>query len=111
MSSLFWANFDEGKKFRERRRAMSVTGHNPVIHAVCLRGVIKTGRMESASVARHGALDAQEHSGLQTDGALSNSACMLVLGLLKGGCLIALVMEPHGKNDPDPHEGSRPYSH
>ena len=38
---------------------------------------------------------------------LSRSACMLLLCVLKGGRLIAVVMGPHGKDDPDPHIGKR----
>src|SRR5260370_10720976 len=42
---------------------------------------------------------------------LSGSARMLVLGLLKSSCLIALVMLPHGKDDPDPDIGKRSYGY
>src|SRR5260221_12004746 len=40
-------------------------------------------------------------------GPLSRWACMLLLCVLKGGRLIAAVMQPHGKDDPDPHIGKR----
>ena len=36
---------------------------------------------------------------------------MQLLGLLKGGGLIALVMHPHGKNDPDPYIGKCTHRH
>jgi hypothetical protein len=42
---------------------------------------------------------------------LSRSARMLPLSLLKGGRLIALMMDPHGENDPDPYIGKRSDSH
>ena len=38
---------------------------------------------------------------------LSRSACMLVLRVLKGGHLVALVMHPHGEDDPDPDISKR----
>jgi len=69
----FWSNLGEEKKFRERRgRAMSATGHKPVIHTACLCDVIKTHRIERATVARCVALYAQEHRGLETDAALGS---------------------------------------
>src|SRR5712692_1086694 len=43
--------------------------------------------------------------------ALGSSAGMLVLCPLKGGCLIALVMHPHGKDDPDPDIGKCSHGH
>jgi len=49
---------------------MSATGHKPVIHTACLCDVIKTQRIERASVARCVALSAQEHGSLETDAAL-----------------------------------------
>jgi hypothetical protein len=36
---------------------------------------------------------------------------MLLLRLLKGGQLRAVVMHPHGEDDPDPHIGKRSYRH
>ena len=43
--------------------------------------------------------------------ALSRSACMLLLRVLKGGHLVALVMQPHGEDDPDPYIGKRSHRH
>src|SRR5215472_4889069 len=40
---------------------------------------------------------------------LSSSACMLLPGLLKSSSLIALMIDPHGKNDPDPDIGQCSY--
>jgi hypothetical protein len=40
---------------------------------------------------------------------LGCSACMLLLCGLKGDRIIAAVMEPHGKEDPDPDIGKRSY--
>ena len=42
---------------------------------------------------------------------LSRFACMLPLRLLKGSRLIAVVMHPHGEDDPDPHIGKGTDSH
>jgi hypothetical protein len=42
---------------------------------------------------------------------LSGLACMKLACLLKGGCVIALVVLPHGKDDPDPDVGQCSYCH
>ena len=43
--------------------------------------------------------------------ALSGFARMLPLRLLKGGGVIAVMMEPHGEDDPHPHIGQRSDGH
>jgi hypothetical protein len=88
---------------------MSAPGHKLVRRAVCLHGVIKTCRIESANVARRVALYAQEHSGWETGAALGSSAGMPLLRLLKGSSLIAAVSSPHGKENPEPHIGKCSY--
>src|SRR5690349_4118767 len=42
---------------------------------------------------------------------LGGSTCMKLLGLFKSSCLIALVIGPHGKNDPGPNVGQCSYRH
>src|SRR6266581_54699 len=96
---------------------MSSTWHEPVYHAAhgCqaaalsltatrLRGLKWACQVESQKNAGVLALVEREQHEL---GPLSRSACMLLLCVLKGGRLIALVMQPHGKDDPDPHVGKR----
>src|SRR5258708_10730414 len=87
---------------------MCSTGHAPVCHAAhgCqaaslsltaarLRGLKWACPVESQKNAGVLALVERDQHEL---GPLSHSACMLLLCLLKGGRLIALVMQPHGKD-------------
>jgi len=96
---------------------MSSTGHERVYHAAhgCqaaslsetsarLRGLFWACPVESQKNAGILALVERDQCEL---GRLSRWACMLLLCVLKGGRLRALVMQPHGKNDPDPHVGKR----
>src|SRR5689334_896193 len=70
--------------------------------AVSLRGLKWTYRVESKKTAGVFARLAMKHpEQLQ----LGRSTCMLLLCGLKGDGLIATVMDPHGKDDPDPHIG------
>ena len=71
-----------------------------------LRGLKKACQVESQN--NIGFLACIEHDQCELR-QLSGSACMLVLGLHKGSRLIALVMLPHGKDDPDPDIGKRSY--
>src|SRR6266700_2667163 len=118
MSSLFGTNLEHAKKFRSRRGGeMSSTRHEPVYHAAhgCqaaalyltatrLRGLFWACQVESQKNAGVLALVERDQHEL---GPLSRWACMLLLCVLKGGRLIAAVMQPHGKDDPDPHIGKR----
>src|SRR5258707_4601829 len=96
---------------------MSSTWHEPVYHAAhaCqaaslsltgarLRGLFWACPVESEKNAGGLALVERDQHEL---GPLSRWACMLLLCVLKGGRLIAAVMQPHGKDDPDPHIGKR----
>src|SRR5260370_13772514 len=118
MSSLLRINLEQEKKSEEKRGGeMSSTGHEPVYHAAhaCqaaslsltgarLRGLFWACPVESQKNAGVLALVERDQREL---GPLSRWACMLLLCVLKGGRLIALVMQPHGKDDPDPHIGKR----
>ena len=96
---------------------MSSTKHEPVYHAAhgCqaaalsetstrLRGLFWACQVESPKNGGFLALIERDQHELEP---LRRSANMLVLRVLKGGRLIALVMQPHGKDDPDPHIGKR----
>ena len=94
---------------------MTSTWHEPVYHAAhaCqaaalsltatrLRGLNWACQVESQKTAGFLARVERDQHELEH---LSRSACMLLLCVLKDGCLIAAVMGPHGKDDPDPHIG------
>lgn len=96
---------------------MSSTKHEPVYHAAhgCqaaalsltatrLRGLFWACQVESQKNGGFLALVERDQHELEP---LSRSVSMLVLCVLKGGRLIALVMQPHGKDDPDPHISKR----
>ncbi len=100
---------------------MTSTRHEPVYHAAhscqaaalsetsaCVRGLLWACQVESpknAGFLAHGERDQYDLD------PLSGFACMLLLCLFKGGRLIALVMQPHGEDDPDPHIGQCSYCH
>ena len=100
---------------------MSQTRHEPVGHAA--HGGQAAALSQTAAGLRglfwacQG--ESQKHAGFlaclqrmqRHHKPLSRSARMLPLSLLQGGPLIALMMEPHGENDPDPHIGKRSDSH
>src|SRR5438874_11934903 len=112
MSSLFWTNLEQEKKSGEgRSEAMSAIGQQVICRAACLQEMIQRCCREEAKTARHGALHARVCCRQAMKAALGNFACMLLLGLLKGGRLIALMMQPHGEDDPDPHIGQCSYRH
>jgi hypothetical protein len=112
MSSLFWTNLEQEKKSGEgRSEGMSAIGQKVICLAVCLHDMIKTGCIEDAKTARSVALHARVCCSQAMKAALCNFACMLLLGLLKGGRLIALVTHPQSKNDPGPHVGKRPHGY
>ena len=71
---------------------MSAIGQQVIGRAACLHEMIQTCCWEEAKTARHGALHARVCGRQAMKAALGNFACMLLLGLLKGGRLIALVM-------------------
>jgi hypothetical protein len=101
---------DEEKKIRERReRTLSESGHKAAIHAAEVRGVIKMCCTDRTPVAKHVAFALQELSFWETDVTLGSSASMLLLCVFKGGPLIALVLRPHGEDDPDPNIGKGSY--
>ena len=116
MSSLFWSNLEREKKpMKARERVMPSTRYEGVYHAAygCqaaslpltaahLRGLKWTYRVESKKPCYFFARLARKEPGQQL---LGRWACMLLLCDLKGSRLIAAVMEPHGKDDPDPHIG------
>src|SRR6266568_1934528 len=122
MSSLFGPIWSKRKKAEGRRGGeMISTRHEAVYHAThgCqaaslsetsarLRGLFWACQVESQK--NGGFLAHVESDQLELE-LLSRSASMLLLGLLKGGRLIALVMQPHGKDDPDPHIGQCSHSH
>src|SRR5260370_15314377 len=118
MSSPKTTNLEQAKKFRSMRGGeMSSTGHEPVYHAahscqaaslslttVRLRGLFWACQVEGQKNAGFLALVDCDQYEL---GLLGRWACMLLLCVLKGGRLIAAMMQPHGKDDPDPHIGKR----
>ena len=96
---------------------MSLTRHEPVYHAAhgCqakalsltatrLRGLFWACQVESQKNGGVLALVERDQHELEP---LSCSACMLLLRMLKGGHLVALVMHPHGEDDPDPDVSKR----
>src|SRR5438067_2008020 len=122
MSSLFGTNLRAREKSEGKRGGeMTSTRHEPVYHAAhscqaaalsltaaCVRGLFWACQVESqknAGFLAHGERDQYDLE------PLSGFACMLLLGLLKGGRLIALMMQPHGEDDPDPHIGQCSYCH
>ncbi len=90
---------------------MSAIRQQVIYRAACLHEMIQTCWREEAKTARRAALHARVCSRQAMKADLSNFACMLLLGLLKGGRLIALVMQPHGEDDPNPHVGKRTHSY
>jgi len=118
MSSFFWSNLEREKNpMKVRERAMPSTRYEGVYHAaygcqgkrsgltaVRLRGLKGTYRVESKKTA---GFFARLEMKQPDQYLLGRSACMLPLSALKGDRLIAAVMEPHGKDDPDPHIGKR----
>src|SRR6266496_3519309 len=108
----FWDQFGEGRKNTEKGgEAMVATEHKTVVHAARLRGRIKTYQVKSEKSPHLFALHAKAASRPMRGGALSSSACMVLLCQFKGGRLITLSMQPDGKDDPDPHVGQRSYCH
>jgi hypothetical protein len=100
---------------------MSSTRHEPVYHATrsCqaaslsltaarLRGLCWACQVESQKNAGFLARIERDQHEVKP---LSRFACMLPLRLLKDGALIAAMMDPHSKDDPDPHIGQRTDSH
>ena len=106
MSSLFWSNLQREKNpMKVRERAMPSTRYEGVYHAAygCqaaslpltaarLRGLKGTYRVESKKTA---GVFARLEMKKPDQRLLGCSACMLLLCGLKGGCLIAAVMDPH----------------
>src|SRR5260370_22579754 len=98
-----------------RERAMLSTRYAGVYHAAygCqaaslpltaarVRGLKRTYRVESKKTAGFFAHLERKKPDQQL---LGRWACMLLLCGLKGDRLIAAVMDPHGKDDPEPHIG------
>src|SRR6266568_1055270 len=122
MSSLFGTNLEQEKKSEDKRGGgMTSTRREPRYQATHT-GLAAT--LSETSARWHGLFwacqgESQKQAGcladVERDGhdlaALSYFACMLPLRLRKGGRLIALVMDPHGKDDPDPHIGQRTDGH
>src|SRR5258708_36882544 len=116
MASLVWSNLDREKNpMKVRERAMPSTRYEGVYHAAygCqaaslpltaarLRGLKWTYRVESQKTA---GFFARLERKKPDQRLLGRWACMLLLCGLKGARLIAAVMDPHGKDDPDPHIG------
>src|SRR6266550_4038364 len=112
MSSLFWTNLEQEKKSGEgRSEGMSAIGQQVIGRAACLPEMIQTCCRGEAKTARRGALHARVCCRQAIKAALGNFACMLLLGLLKGGRLIALMTHPHGEDDPNPHVGKRAHGY
>jgi hypothetical protein len=90
---------------------MMVSEHNPVVHADDVRGKIRAAQLKSGKLnSLLGQPERLDHDP-RLDAVLSRSARMLLLCSLKDGAHIALMMDPHGENDPDPHIGKRSDSH
>src|SRR5450755_5135326 len=121
MSSPFWANLRTREKAEEKRGGkMHSTRHEPVYHAtqgcqaaslsltaLSWRGLKRTCQVESQ---KNGRFLAQFALPAPDQRFLGRSTGMLLLRMLKGSRLIALPMEPHGKDDPDPDVGKCSYS-
>src|SRR6266699_980420 len=109
MSSPKTTNLEQAKKFRSMRGGeMSSTGHEPVYHAAHAR---QAASLSETSARLRGLfwacpIESQKNAGVlalverdqREQGPLSRWACMLLLSMLKGGPLIAAVMQPHGKD-------------
>src|SRR6266568_6701959 len=108
----FWTNLGKAQRIqRKGRGAMAATGHKPVVHTVGWRGRIKTAQVESEQATSQFVCWARAGQSGSRDAALSSSARMLLLCLLKGGNLITAVVQPHGKDDPGPHIRQSAYRH
>src|SRR5947209_6391661 len=122
MSSLFGSNLEQEEKSAEKRGGeVTSAWHEPVSHAAGAlqaaslsqtasrwRGLFWACRVESQNPA--GFLARRERMPCHQR-PLSRCACMLLLRLLKDGRLVTGAIEPHGKDDPDPHIGQRTYRH
>src|SRR2546428_10110048 len=111
MSSFFWSNLEREKNpMKVRERAMPSTRYEGVYHAAygCqaaslsltaarLRGLKWTYRVESKKTA---GVFARLVMKQPDQHLLGRWACMLLLCSLKGGRLIAAVLQPHRKDDP-----------
>ena len=109
MSSLLGTNLEQEQKAEEKRGGeMLATRHEPVYHAAqgCqgkrsgltasrLRGLFWACPVASQKTAGFFAC-LERMQGQRRH--LSYAACMLLLCVLKGGRLIAAVMQPHGKD-------------
>ena len=83
--------------------AQGCQGKRSGLTALSLRGLKRACRVESqknAGFLAHGERDQHDLE------LLGGFTCMLPLRLLKGSALIALVMDPYGEDDPDPHVAS-----
>src|SRR5216684_3806765 len=85
--------------------ALFATEHKPVVHAVCLRGRLKTSQVESEKTGSKFTLYARTGKMIMRDVVLSSPGCMLLLCSLKGGSVITGPREPHGKDDSHPDVG------
>src|SRR5947207_1686951 len=122
MSSLFGTNLEQEKKSADKRGGgMTSTRREPMDQAThtglaaslwqtSARWCDQFWACQVASQKQAGCLADVERDGhdLATLGCFT---CMLPLRLLKGGRLIALVLDPHGKDDPYPHIGQRSHSY
>jgi hypothetical protein len=116
----FFDQVESQRKIRRKRDGEMVSmRHEPVYHAAVscqaaslsltalrLRGLFWACQIESQKNGGFLARVESDQRGLEP---LSRLTCMVLLRLLKGGSLIALVMPPHGKDDPDPHVCQRSY--
>src|SRR6266699_5203872 len=102
----FWDQFEEGRKNAGKEgRAMQAMKHKPAIHAVGLRGRIKTYQAASAKPTGRLALHPKMATCQMREGVLSGSVCMKLARLLKSGRLVALLLLHHRKENPGPDIG------
>src|SRR5438876_43316 len=90
-----------------RKGTMPASGYRAVNHVKNWRSVIEKSRTARTNRISYLALHAHKRSGMQADAALRRSARMLLLCQLKCRRIIATVMGPPGKDDPDPNVGKR----
>src|SRR5437764_9616760 len=122
MSSLFGTNLEQEKKSAAKRGGgMTSTRREPrdqATHSGLAASLWQTSARwcdlfwacQVASQKQARCLADVERDGHDL-ATLSGFTCMLALRLLKGGRRIALVMDPHGKDDPHPHIGQRSHSY
>jgi hypothetical protein len=90
---------------------MPASGYRKVNHAKSLRGVLEKSRPASTNRCRCLAPHRHKPPEMHADAALRRTASMQLLCQLKRRRLIAAVVGPHRKEDPDPNVDKRSHGH